>query len=200
MLTNRILLRKQFGLAKLAARGFSGGHGHDHGHHDDHHDHHDDHGHGHGHHVELPDKNFHYMALKDKKYLALYGLKPTKLAVDRFDNPFKHLNDMNMFNSEIIVSSHAGGHLTHEEELLHDEPYGYIRGDDPYEAHGRADQPLLYMAMGIVMFIHFTYTHFNFSREKQSQVHLHQRITAGMLEDRIREIREEDYQIRYGQE
>lgn len=127
-------------------------------------------------------------------------MKPTTYAVERLENPFKHLNDLSMFNSEHIVSGHHGGHLTHEEELVHDEPYGYIRGDDPYEPHGRADQPLLFLALGFIIFIHFTYTHFNFSREKISQKHLHQRITAGMLEDKIREIREEDFEIRYGKE
>ena len=105
---------------------------------------------------------------------------------------------MNFLNMEHVISGHIHGHLSHEEPLLHDEPYGYERSDDPFEPHGKFDAPLLFLVMGMVTFIHFNFTHFNFFHQRPGTVMMHQRITAGMLEDEIRKIRIEDYEVRYG--
>lgn len=118
------------------------------------------------------------------------GIKPAAPSVVALENPFKHLNDMSLFNSEHIFSGHIGGHTTWEEELTHDEPYGYVRHDDPFEPHGKLDAPLIFLLLGGFIFIHFNFVHFNFLKSKPSTVWMHQRITAGMLEDRIREYRE----------
>eukprot|EP00345_Euplotes_harpa_P016940 CAMPEP_0168343576 /NCGR_PEP_ID=MMETSP0213-20121227/16193_1 /TAXON_ID=151035 /ORGANISM="Euplotes harpa, Strain FSP1.4" /LENGTH=183 /DNA_ID=CAMNT_0008350933 /DNA_START=15 /DNA_END=566 /DNA_ORIENTATION=+ len=180
-------MRKQARLAKLAFRSFSAGHGHE-----DHHGHeHDDH-HGHGHHVELPDPNSAYFSANsaDKKFLALKGLKPVNPSVQYLNNPAKHLNDLHFFDMEMYLSAHVDGHLTYEEEHLHGESYGYVRGDDPFEPHGKLDTPLIFMVLGIAAFLHFSYAHFSFIKEKSAMVKMHERLTAGMLEDKIREIRQ----------
>ncbi len=106
-------------------------------------------------------------------------------------NPDKHLNDLSMFHIEHIFSSHSGGHLTHEEEFTHDEPYGYARGDDPFDPTGNLVYPLLLLVLGGAMFIHFNFVHFNFFKVKKSEIWMHERITAGMIEDKIRHYRKE---------
>ena len=106
-------------------------------------------------------------------------------------NDFKHLNDLPFFHPEHIFSSHKGGHLTYDEEFTHDEPYGYVRGDDPFDPTGNLTYPLLLIILGGAMFFHFNFVHFNFLKVNKAEHWMHQRITAGMLEDKIRHYREE---------
>ena len=128
--------------------------------------------------------------IKDK-FIALNGFKNANKEVVEISNPLAHLNEMPLFHIEQIFSSHIGGHLTHEEEFTHDEPYGYKRCDDPFDPSGKLTFPLLMFIFGTVVFVHFNFVHFNFFRAKGSEIWMHQRITAGMLEDKIRYYREE---------
>ena len=121
--------------------------------------------------------------------MALTGFKRDEPDVYNETNPYKHLNDLPLYHYEYLTSGHIGGHLIHEEPMLHSEEYGYVRGDDPFEPTGRLDVPLLILIFMSVIFIHFNFTTLNFWSVKPSTVWMHQRLTAGMLEDRIREFR-----------
>ena len=105
------------------------------------------------------------------------------------DNPFKHMADIPLFHSEQVLSSHIGGHLTHEEEMTHDEPYGYVVGDNPFSATAKLEMILMAIVIGGVTFFWFNFAHFNFRKYSKSEHWMHQRLTAGMLEDEIREFR-----------
>ncbi|CAI2380548.1 unnamed protein product [Moneuplotes crassus] len=178
MLSNRILLRKQTNLVKNTIRFFGGGH---HGG--------DPRKQGH---VDLPDQNKNYISnTSDDKFTALTGFNHTQTVDVQITNPYKHIADLPLCHPEQIFSSHAGGHLTYEEEFTHDEPYGYERGEDPFDPTGNGVLPLLLFFCGGALFIHFNFVHFNFFRVKKSEIMMHQRITAGMLEDKIRHYRRE---------
>ena len=80
--------------------------------------------------------------------------------------------------------------MTFEEDpKIHNEPYGYELGDDPFEEQGQGDYPWLLLFVGIISFVHFTHAHFRFDRRKQGEVLYHQRLTAFQIEDEIRKIR-----------
>jgi hypothetical protein len=69
--------------------------------------------------------------------------------------------------------------MTFEEDpKVHDEPYGYELGDDPFEEQGQGDYPWLLIFVGIISFVHFTHAHFRFDRRKTGEVLYHQRLTA----------------------
>ena len=114
-----------------------------------------------------------------------------------YSHQTKHMCDMELLNTEQFLSSHIQGHLTHEEEFTHDEPYGYELSDNPFEPTGNFTYPALILFFGGLFLIHFNFTHFNFIKTKRGEHYMHQRITAGMLEDEIRRIRKEDYPLRY---
>lgn len=88
-----------------------------------------------------------------------------------------------------IFSSYAGGHDWEDEANIHDIPYGYELGDDPFENQGQLDYPYLILFFAIVIFTHFCHAHFRFDRRKIGEVFYHQRLTANQLEDEIRELR-----------
>lgn len=88
-----------------------------------------------------------------------------------------------------IFSSYAGGHDWEDEANIHDIPYGYELGDDPFENQGQLDYPYLILFFAIVGFTHFCHAHFRFDRRKIGEVFYHQRLTANQLEDEIRELR-----------
>ena len=71
---------------------------------------------------------------------------------------------------------------------MHDEPYGYEFGDDPF--HTTSDEyPWLLIFVGGIGLIHFTHAHFKFDRRKVGEVLYHQRLTAFQIEDNIKELR-----------
>ena len=96
------------------------------------------------------------------------------------------LTYMFLYSHQHIFSAYAGGHSFEEEHNVHDKPYGYELGDDPFEAQGQADYPWLLIFVGIVSFVHFSHAHFRFDRRKIGEVFYHQRLTAFMLEDEIK--------------
>ena len=122
--------------------------------------------------------------------MALNGLKSTRPYTVEVTNLDKHMADIGFFHVEQVLSSHPGGHLSYEEEFTHDEPYGYEIWDDPFDPTGKLTFPLLLFVFGTIFFIHFNFVHFNFLRAKKSEIWMHQRLTAGMLEDKIRHYRE----------
>ena len=92
-----------------------------------------------------------------------------------------------MLNShQQIFSSYAHGHNFEEEANVHDLPYGYELGDDPFEAQGQGDYPWLLIFVGIIGGVHFMHAHFRFDRRKIGEVFYHQRLTALQLEDAIK--------------
>lgn len=86
-------------------------------------------------------------------------------------------------------SSYPGGHDWEDEPRIHNEPYGYELGDDPFDNQGQADYPYLILFIAIAGFTHFCHAHFRFDRRKQGEVFYHQRLTAFQIEDEIRELR-----------
>ena len=65
-------------------------------------------------------------------------------------------------------------------------PYGYELGDDPFDASGSGDYPLLILFVAGIAFVHFAHAHFNFHRRYIGEVLYHQRLTALQIEDEIR--------------
>jgi hypothetical protein len=85
-----------------------------------------------------------------------------------------------------IFTSYSHGHTWEEEHNIHDEPYGYELGDDPFEPQGQGDYAYLLLLVGGIAFVHFTHAHFKFDRRKIGEVLYHQRLTAFQLEDEIK--------------
>ncbi len=56
---------------------------------------------------------------------------------------------------------------------MHDEPYGYELGDDPFEEQGQGDYPWMLLFAGIIVFTHFCHAHFRFDRRKTGEVLYH---------------------------
>ena len=80
--------------------------------------------------------------------------------------------------------------MTFEEDpKVHDEPYGYEVGDDPFEEQGAGDYPWLLLFIAFITFAHFSNAHFRFDNRKTGEVLYHQRLTAFQIEDEIRNIR-----------
>jgi len=88
-----------------------------------------------------------------------------------------------------IFSSYSHGHSWEEEHNIHDKPYGYELGDDPFEPQGQADYPYLILFCGIYAFVHFSHCHFRFDKRKTAEVFYHQRLTAFQIEDLIKAAR-----------
>ena len=64
-----------------------------------------------------------------------------------------------MHHHQHIFSAYPGGHTFEEETRVHDEPYGYELGDDPFDPHGNGDYPALIVLAGIFAFAHLTWAH-----------------------------------------
>jgi hypothetical protein len=77
-----------------------------------------------------------------------------------------------------IFTSYSHGHSFEEEHNVHDEPYGYELGDDPFEPQGQSDYPYLLIFVAGVAFTTFAHSHFKFDRRKVGEVLYHQRLTA----------------------
>jgi hypothetical protein len=56
---------------------------------------------------------------------------------------------------------------------VHDEPYGYELGDDPFEPQGQGDYPWMLIFVAGITFVHFTHSHFKFDRRKIGEVLYH---------------------------
>ena len=156
-------------LTKLAQRNFSAVSHDDHGHG------HDDHGH---HHVVKADPSHHFLEEQDKRFLVLNTLRASAPCTVELSNPYRHHNDLPMLHHGHPFSSYAFSHTFEEEHAVHDEPYGYELGDDPFEAQGQADYPWLILFIAGISFAHFAHAHFKFDRRKTGEVMYHQRLTA----------------------
>jgi hypothetical protein len=94
-----------------------------------------------------------------------------------------------VFSNQIIFTSYSHGHDFEEEVGIHDEPYGYEVGDDPFDPQGHGDYPYMILYVAAVSFAHFMYSHMRFDRRKIGEVLYHQRLTAFQLEDEIKRLR-----------
>lgn len=90
------------------------------------------------------------------------------------------------FSNNHYFSCYAGGHTWEEEHNIHDLPYGYEVGDDPFEPSGQGDYPWTLLFVAGIAFIHFCHSHFYFHRRHIGEVLYHQRLTALQIEDEIR--------------
>ena len=185
MQSNRLMTsgKRMFWVQKhLQLRAFSAGHGHGHD------DHHDDH---HGHHVETADPNHKFIESKgfNKRTLFFDGLKGTAPTTIVLENPYRHHNDLPLLHHGHVFSGYAFAQTFEEDPKLHDEPYGYELGDDPFEEQGQGDYPWLIVFASVIVFVHFCHAHFRFDRRKVGEVLYHQRLTAFQIEDEIRKMR-----------
>ncbi|MFN9979082.1 MAG: hypothetical protein ACK53Y_04170, partial [bacterium] len=171
-------------MVKQTVRSFGGAAHHDH--HDDHHGHDDHH-----HHVEKADGDHKFITKEgsDKRFLFFNGLKATAPATIVVENPYRHHNDLPLINHGHYFSGYAFAMTFEEDPKVHDEPYGYELGDDPFEEQGQGDYPWMLLFAGIICFTHFCHAHFRFDRRKTGEVLYHQRLMAFQIEDKIREMR-----------
>ena len=141
--------------------------------------------------MEKADGDHHFIAKEgnDKRFLVFNGLKGTAPATLVVENPYRHHNDLPLLHHGHVFSAYAGAMTFEEDPKLHDEPYGYELGDDPFEEQGAGDYPWLLLFVGIICFVHFSHAHFRFDRRKIGEVLYHQRLTAFQIEDEIRKIR-----------
>ena len=130
-----------------------------------------------------------FIASTDKKYLAFNGMRATSNQMISLDNHYRHQNNEGLLNHVHVFSSYAHGHTFEEELSIHDEPYGYATGDDPFDPHGQGDYVYLVIFSMGVSFIHFAHSHFRFDRRKIGEVFYHQRLVANQLDDKIRAAR-----------
>mmetsp|Transcript_41175 Transcript_41175/g.30278 ORF Transcript_41175/g.30278 Transcript_41175/m.30278 type:complete len:94 (-) Transcript_41175:36-317(-) len=91
----------------------------------------------------------------------------------------------------MIFSGYMFAHKITEEHNTHDEPYGYELGDDPFEAQGQGDYPMILLFFATVGIAHYLHAHFRFDNRKVAETFYHQRLTAFQIEDEIRKIRKE---------
>ena len=116
-------------------------------------------------------------ATVNRRTMMLDGLKPSAPVVIGLENTWRHHNDVKLSNHQHIFNGYAGGHTFEEEHHLHDEPFGYEMGDDPFAPQGDEYPWWIIFAGGVAM-IHFTHSHFKFDRRKIGEVLYHQRLTA----------------------
>ena len=119
-----------------------------------------------------------FIAPVNRKTMAFDGMQATSATGIELDNPYRHHNDLPMHHHQHIFSGYPGGHVFEEETRVHDEPYGYETGDDPFDPFGNGDYPLLLVFTGTIAFCHLAYAHFRFDRRKTGEVLYHQRLTA----------------------
>ena len=110
--------------------------------------------------------------------IAFTGMQATSVNVYEVANPYRHLKDLPLHNHQHIFSAYPGGHDFEEETRIHDEPYGYETGDDPFDPNGNGDYPMMLVFSGIVAFAHLQWAHFRFDNRKMGEVLYHQRLTA----------------------
>ena len=132
------------------------------------------------------DGSHQFIAPCNKKTLAFDGLKASSPLTIELDNSYRHLNDLPMHHHQHIFSAYPGGHTFEEETRVHDEPYGYELGDDPFDPSGNGDYPFLIIFAAIVGFCHLSYAHFRFDNRKIGEALYHQKLTANQIEDEIR--------------
>ena len=120
----------------------------------------------------------------------LNGLEATTPTDSKLVNAYAHLNDLPIFHSENYFSSYAFAHQT-KDDPVHDLPYGYEMGDDPFDTQGRADYYIYLMFFGGWALLHTLYCHVRFVKGRVGEDLFHQRLVAGQIEDRIRKIRAE---------
>ena len=72
---------------------------HDVVHHDDHHADHDEHGHE----VVKADPNHKFIAETNKRFLFFNGLKPTAPATLELENPYRHHNDLPLYQYSLMM-------------------------------------------------------------------------------------------------
>ena len=98
-------------------------------------------------------------------------------------------NSTLFFSHQHPFSGYAFAMTFEEDPKVHNEPYGYELGDDPFEEQGQGDYPWMLLFAGIIVFTHFCHAHFRFDRRKTGEVFYHQRLTAFQIEDEIRKMR-----------
>ena len=128
---------------------------------------------GGGHAIVKADGGHKFIAPVDKKMVAFTGMQATSATMIEIDNPYRHLNDLPMHHHQHIFSAYPGGHTFEEETRVHDEPYGYELGDDPFDPHGNGDYPALIVLAGIFAFAHLTWAHFRFDNRRTGEVLYH---------------------------
>lgn len=101
------------------------------------------------------------------------GMKATTPQKYELENPYRHQNDLPLYNHTHHFSSYPGGHTWEEEHRIHDLPYGYEVGDDPFQIEGQREYPYLMILLVIVSLPHFMHSHFTFNRKKISEVFYH---------------------------
>ena len=127
-----------------------------------------------------------FIAPCNKKMVAFTGMQATSPTMIELDNPYRHLKDLPLNHHQHIFSAYPGGHDFEEETRIHDEPYGYELGDDPFDPNGNGDYPALLLFVGIISFVHFSWAHFRFDKRRMGEVLYHQRLTSLQIEDEIR--------------
>jgi hypothetical protein len=91
-----------------------------------------------------------------------------------FLRKFHHLiSNINFVSHENIFSGYADGHSFEEETHLHDEPFGYEHGDDPFDPRGVGDYPWMIIFFSSIAIVHFTHSWFKFDRRKIGEVFYH---------------------------
>lgn len=135
-----------------------------------------------------------FIAPCNKKTMVFDGLRPTANLTHEVTNNYRHQNDLPLYNHVHPFSSYAGGHTWEEEHNIHDLPYGYEVGDDPFDATGNGDYPYLLIFVAAIAFVHFSHAHFYFHKRHTGEVLYHQRLTALQIEDEIRARRKPNMQ------
>merc|ERR1739844_627467 len=108
-----------------------------------------------------------------KKTMVFDGMKPTANATHELVNQFRHQNDLPLYNHMHNFSGYGGAHSFEEEHNVHDMPYGYETGEDPFQPEGQGEYPYLIIFVAMIAFVHFSHAHLYFHRRHLGEVLYH---------------------------
>eukprot|EP00826_Nyctotherus_ovalis_P009625 TRINITY_DN12546_c0_g4_i1.p1 TRINITY_DN12546_c0_g4~~TRINITY_DN12546_c0_g4_i1.p1 ORF type:complete len:202 (+),score=51.82 TRINITY_DN12546_c0_g4_i1:192-797(+) len=147
-------------------------------------------------HREL-DLNKQYITTTDTSLLSLYGLKGKPERVNTFENSYMHLKDLSLLHSEHMFSSSGHMNRIEDEEYMHEQPYGYLVGDDPFErntTHNLHGMKVLLIYLAVWMFV--SMSKIDYGGKRKAPRLTHAILTGSMLEGKMREVRRKEWSLR----
>lgn len=136
------------------------------------------------------------------KYISLSGLACSSMKEDVVVECEERYNNSTHPLNIIMKKEHLANVPPEENPYAHEEPYGYLFSDDPFEKYGE-DYHVYFILYGFlfVVFVleriygrHYISEEFDINRKVKLMYHAS--YTASLIEEEIRKIRDEDYKYR----
>lgn len=136
------------------------------------------------------------------KFLSLSGLVTSSNKEDEVVECEERYNNSTHPLNIIMKKEHLANVHPEENPYTHEEPYGYLFSDDPFEKYGEDYHVylILYGFLFVVFVLERIYGRHYISEEfdinRKVKLMYHASYTASLIEEEIRKIREEDYKYR----